>query len=148
HRLPLAAAVKERYNQQAPLVNENDTAALGAVGSVGFLALLWWLVSAGSKQSQTLATLNLAAGLLGTVGGVGSLLAFTVFPMIRGYNRISVLIAWFSLLAVALLLTRLREGTASWTVCAALFAFGIWDQTTPRMVPPYAAIRAERSSDD
>ena len=42
HRLKMFAEIKNRYNQ-APLVNENDTATLGAIGGVGFLFLLGWL---------------------------------------------------------------------------------------------------------
>ena len=157
HRVPALAALKNTYNLQAPLVNENDSATLGLIGSAGFLLLIARLfrndgadtVSRLNISRLNIARLNLAAVLVGTLGGFGALLAFTVFPMIRGYNRISVPIAWFSLLAVALAIGEyVKRPAASWTLCAALLLFGVWDQTSPRMIPPYAAISREMRGDD
>ena len=146
HRVAALAALKNTYNVQAPLVNENDSATLGLIGSVGFLLLIGRLFRG---RADTISRLNLAALLVGTLGGFGALLAFTVFPVIRGYNRISVPIAWFCLLAVALAISEyVRRPAASWALCAALLLFGVWDQTSPRMIPAYAAISREMRSDD
>ncbi|MEO7651525.1 MAG: hypothetical protein ABIZ80_13750, partial [Bryobacteraceae bacterium] len=41
-----------------------------------------------------------------------------------------------------------KRPAASWTLCAALLLFGVWDQTAPRMIPAYAAISREMRSDD
>jgi phosphoglycerol transferase len=51
-----------------------------------------------------ISALNLAAVLLGTIGGIGAIISYAGFPQIRGYNRISVFIAFFSILAVILLM--------------------------------------------
>jgi phosphoglycerol transferase len=110
------------------------------VGAVGFLILLGmlWFNGKGSDEVLTgLSKLNLAAVLLATLGGFSSLFSILISPMIRGYNRISIFIAFFSLLAVCLLLDRFRKHLASrgqnpWMfrfgMCAVLL-FGIWDQT-------------------
>ncbi len=44
HPLHLFHRFKQDYNAQAPLVNENTTAALGVAGAVGCLRLLGWLL--------------------------------------------------------------------------------------------------------
>src|SRR5205807_10341962 len=100
--------------------------------------------------------LNGAALLLGTLGGFGSLFFVFVSAQIRSYNRISVFIAFFSLLAIALVLDRFwtrgaktirNRGLMTAGFCA-LLMFGILDQTSRHYVPPYQAIKAEFESDD
>ena len=154
HRLPEFAALKQRYNQLAPLENqENDAESLGLIGSAGFLLLIGILLS-GKKWPliNELSLLNLTAILLGTIAGLGALISFTVLPLVRGYARISIYIAWFSLFAVAFAIDqafrrfpRLRR--FQWPLCGALLLFGVWDQTSPAFVPPYADIRNEFHND-
>ena len=150
HRLPALASLKQQYNQLAPLVNpENDAESLGLIGSAGFLILIGILLSGEKWPLVTeLSLLNLTAILLGTIAGFGALIAFTVLPLVRGYARISIYIAWFSLFAVAIAidqalrrLPRLRR--FQWPLCGTLLLFGVWDQTSPAFVPPYAEIRNE-----
>jgi phosphoglycerol transferase len=156
HRLPFFAEAKARYNN-APLVNENDTATLGLVGSAGFLFLLgWismrvlgrgprWLDQRDRRLLDRTGLLLLAATLLGTIGGFGSLFAFLIQPQFRGYNRISVFIAFLGLFAIGLLVDRfLRRrldnirGRILWgTALVLLLTGGILDQTTPLLVPEY-----------
>jgi phosphoglycerol transferase len=166
HRLPALAQFKQRYYAGAPLVNENDSAALGAMGACGFLFLLAliglhaagvrtrWLAPEDRVYLSGAAVLALAATLLGTIGGFGSLTAL-VYPQIRSYNRISVFVAFFALYAVGLVLdravaARLRTWLAGTGYCAALallLLFGVWDQTTRVMIPPYRATAAVFHSD-
>ncbi|MDX2034383.1 MAG: hypothetical protein SF339_27155 [Blastocatellia bacterium] len=165
HRLFPFAAVKAAFNQRV-FINENDDATLGAIGSIGFLSLFGWLLfrkpeheridedGTGGALSR-LSILNLAALLLGTFGGVGALVALLVTTKIRAYNRLSVFIAFFSLMGLALLLDRFarrhittparRMGFAA-TLAVAL-ALGLLDQTTPAFVPEYAKIIREFNSD-
>src|SRR5262249_2167724 len=71
-------------------------------------------------------------------------------------NRISVYIAFFSLLTVALLLelfarryVKTRSGRFAFGLCLALaLALGALDQFAPRLTPNYAQVRAEFDSDD
>ena len=79
HRLPAFSAYKQRYNIDAPLVNENSSASVGAIGAFGFLWLLGWLLfrpvlrfsgpAAGSNASgQRTPALSLSAGPDGNPG--------------------------------------------------------------------------------
>lgn len=98
------------YNNYVPSVNENWTAYLGIVGAAGFLILTVWLFtnrrdeSVLRKRLTVLADLNICAVLLATMGGFGSIIFILGIEIIRGYNRISVFIAFFCITAVCLLL--------------------------------------------
>ena len=160
HRVQELAALKNLYNH-APLTNENNTATLGLIGSVGFLLLLgalfgvWRTASSSSEASadlvRPLSELNLAAVLFGTIGGFSSLFALLISPQIRSYNRISVYIAFFSLFASVLLLDgfarRRIKSRASGLVFAVaigvLLVIGTLDQTTRELVPDYAQLKAD-----
>ncbi len=152
HRIPILARLRFVYDQ-GPLNNENFGSSMGVVGSLGFLSLIACLLIPmhGSKQwwmFRALATLNIFGVLLATIGGFGSVLALMGLTQIRGYNRISVFLAFFSILAVVGFLEVVRsrsEGRQSlrflaWGFMAIVLVFGIWDQTLPRFWPPYREV--------
>jgi phosphoglycerol transferase len=169
HRIPALARLKEKYNSGAPLVNENSNASLGVVGSIGFLALLGWLLfwkpAVGQIQTEDgprtlltqLSLLNIGGVLLATIGGGASLFALLISSQMRSYNRVSIYLAFFSLFAVALLLEeffrRRANSKRARTIFAAVLGFillvGILDQTGKGVyfVPHYAAFQAENASD-
>ena len=159
HRVLPLALFKDRYNAQSSLVNfGNEKTTLGVVGGVGLLLLLVPIVQPGVLRKlpsffRSISPLNFWAILIATMGGVGSLFAFVVTPMMRGYNRISVFIGFFCLLAVAGVLDALARrfpvlaGRRQYALCGGLLVFGIWDQTTARMVPDYEGIRERRGQD-
>ena len=101
------------YNENAFLVTENSSAYLGILGMIGFIALMICLFtkrdSLLKKRLGCLSELNISMVLLGTIGGLGSMFAFFVSPMLRAYNRISIFIEYVSILAVALLVDRLIQ---------------------------------------
>lgn len=107
HRIPQLAQFTNHYNSTAPLSNENALATLGMIGSVGFLFLLGWILFyrrfAVSETIEHLSILNLSAILLATIGGFASLFTYLTHFQLRGYNRISIFIAFFSLLAIGFL---------------------------------------------
>ncbi len=161
HRIPAVRAWRRAYWRESldmswVLENEKSNAALGIVGTVGFLALLGWPLvywawrarpkarpPGGESVWPQLASLSLAAVLIGTMGGFGPLFALLVSPQIRAYNRISVFIAFFAFAAVALLLDRALKGRAPWVAllaCAAVLAVGAADQTSREYVPDYKGI--------
>ena len=161
HRLAWLRELKENYNLRL-LVNESDTAALGIVGACGFLILLWWLLirkpevtrmnEAGSNGLLNhLSLLNAAGVLLGTIGGLGSIVAFLISPQVRAYNRVSIFIAFFSFLALALCLERIRESDAITPQRQIMFygavvvalAFGIIDQRSHDYIPNYSQLKSE-----
>lgn len=151
HRVPLAAHLRNAYNAAMPLVNENDSASLGLIGSLGLAVLLAALFFQSSADDRlpllgTLSRINLLAVGLGIVGGLGAMIAL-VMPEIRAYNRISVCIGFFSLFAVALTIDWLFPARRlQWPLCGALLVLGIWEQTSPRFAPAYGAI--QRNFDD
>jgi len=161
HRISSLARFKEDYNRRSPLVNENDSASLGTIGSLGFVALLVWPLWArrhswNTELFRNLSTLNIAAVLLGTIGGFGSLFALLISPQFRAMNRVSVYIAFFSLFAVVLLLEMLVQ--AGWVgsqsrrrlvygVLGGILVIGLLDQTTRGFVPPYRQAKALYQSD-
>lgn len=159
HRIPAVARFKDEYNRRAPLVNENDSASLGLIGSCGFVALVGLLLvrrTEGGPPSvaQELAFLNLFAILLAGMGGFGALFCL-IMPWIRDYNRISVFIGFFSLFAVVLFLDRFarrfapagRARVSFAAGLAALTVFGVWDQTPTSAVPDYLALRRTYEAD-
>ena len=164
HRIGALRTRKDLYNT-SPLVNENDTAALGVVGTIGFIALFAFLFL-GTRRNivdpaqpgtllHDLSLLNLASVLLGTIGGIGSLVAYLAFPGIRSYNRISIFIAFFALFTVSIGVDRIFGKTRTQTtrrlafyVALGLLLFlGVLDQTTKYYVPDYEGTKASFSSD-
>lgn len=167
HRIPTLAELRGRYNLSPYVNGENDSATLGLVGTCGFLILIGWLLFMRRKAADCclppqdderldqLGYLNMAAVLLATVGGFGSLFALLISPQIRSYNRISIFIAFFSLFAVAILLDAFSQRyMRSKTRRAIFYAFlvivcvlGILDQTSKSFVPDYVHLKAEYKID-
>jgi len=154
HRLEPLADIKERYEDQIG-VTEASYATLGIVGSVGlallFGALLLSAVRTGAPRGSPLfryaAVSAVVALLFAMTGGLAPAVSFLISPQLHAWNRLSVFIAFFALLAVALLLDRLRGRTA-WAVAAALLVVGALDQTTGSMTPRYDEVAAEWRSDE
>jgi hypothetical protein len=161
HRIASWARFKEAYNSHAPLINENDTASLGTIGGLGFLVLIGWPLYArrdswNAELFRSLSTLNIAAVLLATVGGFGSMFALLISPQFRSINRVSVYIAFLSLFAVVLLLEKLAQ--TRWVqsksrlrlfygLLGLILVIGILDQTSRGFVPPYRQVKAMYQSD-
>ncbi|HEX6043947.1 MAG TPA: hypothetical protein VFZ22_05615 [Pyrinomonadaceae bacterium] len=157
HRIRRFKEIKDLYNRNT-VVTESDAAALGLIGAIGFLALLVQLVYRRSEQNallSDLSILNIFSVLLATIGGFGSLFALFVSAGIRSYNRISVFIAFFSLLAVAIGIEWFYERRVKTTagrivfyvVLGLLCVAALLDQTTRGYVPQYAQIKTEFDSD-
>ena len=136
-----------------PLTNENHTAALGLIGGVGVIVLIWSLLSLiakpqGDSIDRPLALSFVALFLFATVGGLSTVFASLVSPVIRGTNRASVFLGF---LALAMLFFKLdgRFKAVTWparTVQAAvllvLVVIGLWDQI-PRVNKPF--VEAQRT---
>jgi hypothetical protein len=157
HRFPLFRAWLGKEQAAAfPLETENMTSRLGVVATLGFLGLLTLLfvprLSDGIRGGETLlaaSRLTLAALLLATIGGFGSLVSLLITSEIRAYNRITPFIVFFSLTALALLFDSVFK-TRPWRIAAAIAvtAIGLADQWAAA-VPlndTYAGIAAEVSS--
>jgi phosphoglycerol transferase len=97
------------------------------VGALGFLILLAVLLNSesGTSRLKRLSVFNLALILLGTIGGFSSLLSYLATDMLRSYNRVSIYIAFFSILAVAILAERAAERWSTSPIKKVLFSSGL-----------------------
>ncbi len=135
HRIGWIDLFMANYAKSTPLVNENMTAALGLIGSAGFLAALAVFFTGNMRRYPELfaaGALNTAGVLYATIGGFGAIVALLLTPEIRGLNRISVFIAFFSLLAVLAIAGRMLRSTshrfAGAALAVALIAFAWADE--------------------
>jgi phosphoglycerol transferase len=162
HRVAPLARGRDLFNRKMPLVTENSDSSLGILGSLGFLVLIAILFvrrgaardssqGTGNEASllvgqghsttaaptllESLSILNLSALLLGAVGGFGFFVCLAL-PEIRSFNRISVYVAFLSILAMVLVLQAfqrrfLRSWKGRWLFRGALGAMlilGVLDQ--------------------
>ncbi len=154
HRVGLLARRGESYRERTPLRAEDFSPSLGVVATAGLVGVLLVLLVTGlgdrgsslrRRRLSVAGAVALACFLVGTVGGIGALIAFELSPQVRAWNRISLFIAFAGLLAVALALTALGErlrarGRPAWVagaIAAAVGVLGILDQTSPRDTPGY-----------
>ncbi|OWK35881.1 Integral membrane protein [Fimbriiglobus ruber] len=148
------AAVRSTYDSAIrPIQNENTTATLGLIVGAGTLALLAltvapvqrvWLLRR-SWPLGPLSALAIAAISLGTIGGFGTLYNQFIDPQIRGYNRISIYVAFFGVFAACYLFDRFFDTRLSWVrefrwpAAILVAAVGVWDQTDARWFGPSPA---------
>jgi phosphoglycerol transferase len=167
HRWARAAWIKDTFNAHFKwFVNENDMATLGLVASLGFLGLvghfLWRRSAAdGPRLVDGLAYLTVCGVLLAEVGGFGTLMSFFCGTWIRASTRVSIFLAFFALLAVALLLQRLTDRFARFRLAKGaavlllgeVLVIGMLDQTTrffaplERFEPHYERVKQEYQDD-
>ena len=144
HRNAILAKISEKYNTESILVNENQKASLGVIGSIGLL-IAFGLIFFDRRRNQSIHVVHavsltlLFLVLFGTIGGFGSIFSHVVTSSIRGWNRISIFIGFGSLVIFFLLLqTWIRNNfsnkkyvIASSSVLLMLLMVGLYDQTTP-----------------
>jgi len=154
HRFPPLNRMLRRY--PAASMNENYSAYLGIVGVAGFLILLAWLFFPktriqGQELCENLSVLNGSLVLLGLSGSLGPLFAFLIFSEFRGYNRVSIFLAFFVLFALALVLDTLKKKYSDaplkrmvfMIVSFGILIFGLWEQT----LPAYVATKPKQVAD-
>jgi hypothetical protein len=151
HRLEPLARFTAEYKAASPI--RSEPMALGPVAAAGFV---WLLIvglvvlvgqpaRAGPPLVRQASAATLLAFLIGTVGGISTIIALLVTPQLRAWNRISIFIAFFGFLAVAVALGALgrRLGpdlirrAVFGAVLAGVLGFGLWNQVTYNHVPPY-----------
>ena len=160
HRLAPLASLSERYDETDHLqLYEGQSQALGLAGTVGFVWLTWLALSATLRPGRApprplpraLAAITLVAVLVGTIGGVSSLVGHFLTAELRSWSRMVVFIAFFSLVAFGLLLERVprvRTGSVGLAVLAAVLGLAVLDQSSTRYVPDYEAVAAQYSDEE
>ena len=137
---PFAPAYIKDYiiNCGHDFVNENQCAALGIIGSAGFVFMMAFLVYHffGKKEENRLIAfssgLALSLFLICTSGSVGAIFNWVVTPQFRNYNRVSIFIYGLVALFLAHVLERLKavKRILVYIGLAFLAVFGVIDQTT------------------
>jgi phosphoglycerol transferase len=152
HRFPPLRHLAQGYQNSTSLPATGEGAGyLGAIAAIGFALLLAVmlvrLLGGRGTLLDRLAPFGAIAGiafLIGTTDGLATIFAYVVTPMLHGAGRISLVIAFTSLLAVAVVLDLafgrlLRRGLAGalavGAACAALIGFALYDQA----LLPYTA---------
>lgn len=174
HRVGSLADVQARSDRLSPVPSEGGQ-QLGIVGALGFVGVLVFTLSRllrrrraddpergppslGTRAEiiQRLGVLTVVAVVVATVSGLSLLIASLGLRFIRSYNRLSVFIAFFALVAVAFALDWLIRRLPRWhgravlagVVCVVVLAVGILDQTSSADVPDYRALERAWNSDD
>lgn len=132
HRIGFLSELSEKYRGAYPLVNENITASLGLVASIGFIIALVWLFSKKEKKSESY--LIVATFMVATIGGIGSLFSLLIHTPMRCYNRMSLVIMFLSLLCFGKCLQEVLKKIYKQAIpfiCLVILVIGIYDQTIP-----------------
>ena len=157
HRLGPLADLRDRYEEATPLPTESNQ-ALGVVACVGLLTLLGVAAAAAvgrrwsagpMSELPPIAAATVVAILLATTGGFSTVASYLGVTQLRAWNRMSILIAFFCVLAVALLLdaarARIARGLLGRVAFGALLAVlgvvALLDQTNDSFVPQYTSLQ-------
>ena len=163
HRIPAMDDLQESV-AKSPVPGEG-TEALGILGVSGLLAAVAALLlpRAGhrgslSRRLSPLGAMAVVAVLVGSVGGLNSLLAAWGLAELRAWNRISVLVAFLALASLGHVLDFARTRWASrrvaaqrpMTIAAAglVLLVGAYDQTSPGMIPDYVKESTKWNDDE
>ena len=161
HRLKPLARMKAEYDSTSPVSSEGGQ-TLGFIGTFGLLALLGgsvvlvvrgsWRIGGAAFPRAGAATVIVL--VFATTAGFSSVVSYTLTPQLHAWNRLSVLVGFFALLAVAFLLDALWWRWRSTglrklfpVLLVAVVVLGILDQTSNAFVPPYNEIQRSYKSD-
>ena len=151
------ATPTEYYKDFTP---DGRVQSIGLMATSGFFFLLLVLFTPRRPRGPfrlawNLSRLNLALFLVGTIGGFGYTFAKVVTPNIRGWNRVSIFIAFLALTAVGLVLdhlqrsrVRTQRGRILFGVAlAGILLLGLIDQMPQAMIPAYQEAKASFNRD-
>ena len=155
-RIPFLADIGNRYLTNSVNAADPDT-QLGLVLGGTFVVSLAVLIALtlrgrwpAGPRSTTIRAASVGAVLvflIGSFGGIGSIIAHLVTPQIRVWTRITPYLAFFAAVVLALAIdwarARVRRRRGGYAVALALpvlaGAIGLYDQTSPNSAPDYAA---------
>jgi len=174
HRIGAFADAQRKSDRFSPVATSERGQQLGLVGALGFVGLLVFTLSRLLRRrsddesrgppplgtrveiGKRLGLLTIVAVVVGTVSGIALIISALGVRYIRSYNRISVFIAFFALIAVAFALDWVVARVPRWhgravvaaAVCVAVLAVGVFDQTSSADIPDYKALERAWNSDD
>ena len=155
-RIAALGHLRQDYESTTPLPSEDSQQTLGFIATIGlawlFILGFGTIVGVGRysprlKRHRQLAFLAMLAFLIGTVSSLSAIIGYFISAQIRAYDRISIVIAFFCIAAVALGLDALlrgmarRRGAVMWSAAAlaGVLVIGTVDQSSRAVIPPYAA---------
>ena len=163
HRIGALARLRLRYDDKLPLTEVGPNTGLGIVAALGFLWLLLvcfvQMATPGRRFAGDLAGRAGVAALLALLfawsGGLSAFVA-AVEPQIRAWNRLSIFIGFFGLIAAGLGFDRaLAWMRGRWRTGAVVglgglglvVVLGLLDQTSRTYEPDYSRIATSYRSD-
>lgn len=138
--------------------NESVTAALGTIGSIAFLIVVYGVVTQtwasarifDDARMKVLSGIALGLVLTAHVGGFGSLFNALVTPDFRAYNRVSPFVSLFSFAVLAIMLDRYCSWVSTkWRVAlaAVAVAFAAVDQIPVAVFGAHERLRSQFHQD-
>ncbi len=154
HRLAPLAELRQNWVSKTMAFGENGN-QLGFLLAATFVsvlvALCVWALTGSRKISNPLVGAAAVGAflvfLLGTFGGISSIIAYLISPQIRAWGRLTPFLAFFCVILLALALdwcrrrwAKRRYGVAGGAaLLAAVAVVGVLDQTSPFFIPAYTA---------
>jgi len=155
HGLGWLSHIIDYYNNSTIYFNENITSYIGIMGICGLvlsLAIIFIKKKSDVFNRLTLMSeLNFMMILLAAGSGIGTMFAFVVSDKIRGYNRISIFIAYVSILAFCIGLNAFYEKyKKKWIIVVGIVftSLCLWEQIPVGYIPDYKIIKTEYESDE
>ncbi|MGI8430046.1 MAG: hypothetical protein ACR2OB_12280 [Solirubrobacteraceae bacterium] len=165
HRVPALARIAKEYDNTTVASGEGPLDHIGLISSGGLLALLAVAlagcmgVQAGLLADRRLrhaAAATVVMLLVATVGGLSALIAYLVTSQLHAWGRASPFIAFFSLIAIGVLLDGLREHLGLTrrrrigflVLLGGVICLAVFDQTSNSFVPDYRGQGAASRSTD
>ena len=132
HGIPWLKEKIYSYRQTAPLVAENYMVYIGILGIIGFIILFYHFFAKRQPVLSLLSELLVCGFLLGTIGGISSIISFWITPMLRGYNRISIFLGFFCIVSLCVTcqncLEKAKRKNLSYLWICMMFIIGIFEQ--------------------
>ncbi len=123
HPIKKLDRLRDKYEHGTIAPSEGSAPALGSVAAIGFIALVGWLLFRQNRGARSMdstidamSILNVATLLLATVGGFSALTNLLSGGALRGYNRISIYIMFFSLVPVGFWIARMQSNAMKSTL--------------------------------
>ena len=174
HRIEAFADAQRKSDRFSPVATSERGQQLGLVGALGFVGLVAFTLSRLLRRrgeadtrgppplgtrveiGKRLGVLTIVAVVVAAVSGISLLISALGVRYIRSYNRISVFIAFFALVAAAFALDWIVARAPRWrgraiaagVICVAVLALGVVDQTSSADVPDYDALERAWDSDE